>query len=146
MRFVILLLALIAAGPGFAQSWQEPARGTTTRKALMDAVRPHAMWLLGSPIEFVVGELRQSGNLAYGALYPQRPGGAEIDLTMTPGYQRGDLDPDSMDGVAMQVLYYKSGQTWVAVEWSLGAQDVWFAYAPICAVWRKVIPEACAGL
>jgi len=146
MRFVILVLALMAAGPGYPQGWQEPARGTPTRKALMDALRPHAMWMLGAPIEFVVEELRQSGNLAYAAVYPQRPGGGEIDLTKTPGYDRGELDPDSLDGVAMQALFFKSGQTWVAVEWSLGAQDVWFAYGPICAVWREVIPEVCEGL
>ena len=145
MRFVILALGLMMAGPGSAQSWQEPARGTPTRKALMDALRPHAMWLLGSPVEFVVDELRQSGNLAFAAVSPQRPGGGAIDLYETPGYQRGELDPDSMDGVSMQALYFKSGETWVAVEWSLGAQDVWFAYEPICAVWRKVIPEVCAG-
>lgn len=146
MGFVILLLALVAAWPGYAQSWQEPARGTPTRQALMDALRPHAMWMLGSPIEFVVYDLRRSGKLAFASVYPQRPGGSEIILRDTPGYQRGELDPDFMDGVAMQALFYKSGETWVAVRWDLGATDVWYAYEPICTTWRKVIPEACEGL
>jgi len=46
----------------------------------------------------------------------------------------------------MQALYYKSGETWVAVHWTIGASDVWWAYEPICAVWRQVIPEGCEGL
>ncbi len=145
-RLVVLLLALMTPVPGFAQSWQEPARGTQTRKALMDALRPHAMWLLGSPIEFVVHDLRQSGNLAFASVYPQRPGGVEINIRDTPAYQRGELQPDYLEGVGIQALFYKSGQTWVAVHWALGATDVWYAYEAICASWRKVIPEACEGL
>jgi len=145
-RILVFLLALMGAMPGFAQSWQEPARGSTTRQALMDALRPHAMWVLGSPIEFVVHDLRQSGNLAFASVYPQRPGGAEINLRETPAFRRGDLEPEFMDGVAIQALYYKSGQTWVAVHWALGATDVWYAYGPFCESWRKVIPDVCEGL
>lgn len=111
----------------------------------MDALRPHAQWMLGSPIEFVVFDLRQSGRLAFAAVNPQRTGGAEIRLHETPGYQRGELDIDFMDGVAMQALFYKSGETWVAVHWALGATDVWYAYEPICAVWAAVIPEVCGS-
>jgi hypothetical protein len=145
MRFVLLLLGLVLAGPVSAQSWQEPARGTPTRQALMDALRPHAMWVLGSPIEFVVHELRQSGKLAFAAVDPQRPGGSQINLRETPGFHRGDLDPDFMDGMTLQALLYKSGDTWVAVEWAIGATDVWFATDPICNTWRAVIPEACGN-
>ena len=29
---------------------------------------------------------------------------------------------------------------------AMGATDVWYAYEPICAVWRPVIPEACQGM
>lgn len=141
----VLGLALLAT-PLAAQDWHEPTRGTPTRQALMDALRPHALWLLGSPVEFVVHDLRRSGDLAFASVSPQRPGGAEINLPETPGARRGELEPDYMDGVAMQALFYKSGQTWVAVQWALGATDVWYAYEPICAVWRAVIPEACEGL
>ena len=146
MRVFILLCVILFGSPAVAQSWSEPARGTATRSALMDALRPHVMWVLGSPIEFVVYDLRQSGNLAFASVYPQRPGGAEINLRETPAFQRGDLEPEFMDGLAVQALYYKSGQTWVAVHWALGATDVWYAYDPICASWRKVIPDACEGL
>lgn len=138
---------LICLGlPVVAQDWQEPARGTPTRAALMDALRPHAMWLLGAPIEFVVHDLRRSGNLAFASVTAQRPGGGQIVLSETPGYHRGEVDADFGADTGMQALYFRSGDTWVAVEWALGAQDVWYAWEPICAVWRAVIPEACEGL
>lgn len=146
MRYVFLLVMLLGAGGANAQNWQEPPRGSPVREALLDALRPHAMWMLGSPIEFVVYDLRQSGKLAFASVYPQRPGGAEIDLRDTPAFQRGELDPEFMDGVTMQALYYKSGETWVAVHWALGATDVWWATEPICGSWRKVTPEICEGL
>lgn len=145
MRWIVVALAMLVSGAAAAQEWQEPARGTPTRSALMDALRPHAQWMLGSPIEFDVHELRRAGNLAFASVYPQRPGGGVIDLRTTPGYARGELSPDDMDGVGMQALYYKSGETWVAVHWGLGATDVWYAYGPVCDIWRKVIPEACQG-
>lgn len=139
------VLAAAVSGPAPAQGWTEPARGTATRKALMDALRPHAEWVLGAPVEFVVHDLRQAGDLAFASVYPQRPGGGTIDLWRTPAAQRGELDPDVMDGVGMQALYRKSGDTWVAVHFAIGATDVWYAYGPICAIWRRVISEACVG-
>lgn len=146
MRMGLILTLMLLAAPVWAQGWSEPARGTAERAALMDAIRPHAEWMLGAPVEFVVFDLRRSGDLAFASLYPQRPGGGRIDLNRTPGAQRGDLDLEDMDDIGIQVLYRKSGKTWVAVHWVIGAGDVWYAYGPICAVWRPVIPEACQGL
>jgi hypothetical protein len=65
-----LAAAMVAAAP--AAGWEEPARGTKTRKALMDAVRPHVEWSLGARVEFVVGKLRRSGDVAYAELTAQR--------------------------------------------------------------------------
>ena len=70
----------------------------------MDAIRPHIEWELGQPVEFIVNELRASGNYALAFLAPQRPGGTKIDLLKTPGFQRGSLEPDYMDGTAVVVL------------------------------------------
>ncbi|TDK48051.1 hypothetical protein [Antarcticimicrobium luteum] len=142
-----LVMVLLLAGPLSAQGWQEPQRGTALRAALMDALRPHAEWLLGAPVQFVVHDLRVSGDLAFASVSPQRPGGGEISLWRSPGYARGELHPEGMEGGAtMQALYVRSGQTWVAVHWAMGASDVWYAYGPICAIWRRVIPEACQGM
>ncbi|MEP5009954.1 hypothetical protein, partial [Roseobacter sp.] len=130
-RFVTILLMLVAS-PVFAQSWTTPARGTQTRQDLMDAIRAHAEWQLGAPVQFVVEDLRQAGDIAYGSLRAQRPGGGAIKLYDTPAYARGQLYPEELDGASYHVLYQRSGRTWVAVEWSLGATDVWWSWGPIC--------------
>ena len=84
--FALVLGVFVFGGaPVFAQSYSEPARGTATRAALMDAIRPHVVWDLGQPIEFVVDELRVAGDVAYGSLSPQRPAGGAIDLYNHPG-------------------------------------------------------------
>ena len=74
----------------------------------------------------------------------QRPGGGAINMAKTPMAARGDYDPEFSSGAHVQVLYVKSGDTWVALHWALGATDVWYAWEPICAEFRQLIPEACA--
>src|SRR5690606_35186854 len=139
MRLLISLLLMLLAAPLAAQNWSEPPRGSVLRATLMDAVRPHAEWNLGAPVEFEVLELRHSGDVAFASLWAQRPGGQQIDMTKTPMYQRGDIDPEIADGATLQVLYRKSGVTWVAVHWAIGATDVWFAYGPLCREYKDVI-------
>jgi hypothetical protein len=146
MRIASAILAVGLTGATMAGAWTEPARGSATRSALMDALRPHAEWLLGAPVEFYVHEMRVQGGIAFASVYPQRPGGAEINLRHTPAFGRGEISPDDMEGVGMQALYMLSGQTWVAVHWAIGATDVWYAYEPICAQYRAVVPEACQGM
>lgn len=165
MKFGLVLVALLAAAPLAAQemskskngtskvlsknqqptvsNWYEPQRGTAERKALMNALRPLAEVDLGSPVEFVVHDLRVSGDRAFASVQPQRPGGKEIDLASTPGYVRGDFSYDMMDGTHMQALYVRSGETWVVMEHSIGAMDVWFAGEPFCSSWGPVIAEFC---
>ena len=126
-----------------ADSYFEPKRGTTLRSSLMDAIRPHIEWELGQPIEFIVNELRASGNYALAFLSPQKPGGIKIDISKTPGFKRGSLDPNYMDGTAVVVLYEKKRETWVAVHHSIGATDVWFSEPELCSQYQLVIPEFC---
>ncbi|WP_093094843.1 hypothetical protein [Shimia aestuarii] len=144
LRALMILLAMAVTFPALA--WEEPARGTATRAALMDAIRPHAEWQLGAPVQFVVEDLRRADDIAFASLRAQRPGGGAINLYDTPAYQRGELYPEDMDGAWYHVLYKKSGSTWVAVQWSLGATDVWWAWAPTCRVFRPVIAEFCTGI
>lgn len=145
MRLLLLIWIWIIWGlPALA--WEEPARGTETRAALMDAIRPHAEWQLGAPVQFVVGTLRRQGDLAFAMLMAQRPGGVAINMFQTPGYLRGEIDPEFMDGTSIQVLYKKSGDTWVAVHWAIGATDVWFSWGPLCREYRPVIEEFCVGV
>lgn len=79
---VAVVLAMCTIVP--AAAWEVPARGSALRSDLMDAARPHAEWMLGAPVEFVVTELRVSGDLALAMLVPQRPGGGAIDVLRTP--------------------------------------------------------------
>ena len=147
-RVVLKLLAVVVSLLPVAlaaQSWQEPARGSAIRTALMDAIRPHVEWKLGAPVEFLVYDLRVAGDVAFANLYPQRPDGAAIDLYQTPAFRRGELDPQEIDGAGVQVLYRKTGSTWVALHWLIGAGDVWWSDPAYCPNWRLVIPEACQG-
>ncbi|WP_204113878.1 hypothetical protein [Shimia biformata] len=127
-----------------AQDWHEPQRGTETRKDLMDAMRAHAEWQLGAPIQFVVEDLRVAGDIAYAALVAQRPGGGAIDLAATPAAAQGRLDPEFLDGTWYNAFYRKVGRTWVAIDWTLGATDAWWAEPVMCAAFEPVIPEFCA--
>lgn len=139
-----LVFGMLAQGVS-AQSWYTPQRGTAERAGLMDAIRPHAEWMLGAPVQFVVQELRVSGDVGFAALHPQRPGGGAISLLHTPGYARGVFEPEEFDGVHTHVLYRRSGATWVAMDWSIGATEAWFSTPEYCEVWRSVIAEYCIG-
>lgn len=140
---MILAAGLLVAGQ--AQAWEEPARGSATRAALMDAIRPHAEWALGGPVEFIVQELRRDGDVAFSSLEAQRPGGGAIDTATTPIVQRQEAE-DWMDLEQVLVLYKKSGDTWVAVHFSFGATDAWFVWEPLCREYRPVISDYCNGV
>lgn len=126
--------------PGFA--WETPAPGTALRGDLMNAVRPHAEFILGPPVVFIVDDLRVSGDVAFANLHPVRPGGREITRDEIP--QRDGVDnPFDWDGVQMQALFQRTGGGWTAVHHVMGATDVWWANPEFCPVWRSVIPEVC---
>ena len=141
MRIFTFMVSLLWAG--MALAWEEPARGTDTRRAMMDALRPHVEWHLGAPIEFVVRDLRRAGTVGFASVQAQRPGGQQINQNETPGAVRGIIDPEEMDGASIQALYRKSGDTWVAVHWAIGATDVWWADPDLCPEYAAVTPEVC---
>ena len=140
MRHLAALFVLIATP---LQAWTEPASGSADRAGLLDAIRPHAEYLLGAPVQFIVRQLRVDGDKGFAALEPQRPGGQAIMVENTPMVQRGDYDPDHMDGLHLEALYIRSGATWVAVHWAIGATDVWFAESDLCGSYRRVIADFC---
>lgn len=144
-----LTASLTTSMPALAQDWSEPTRGSQTRKDLMDAIRPHAEWQLGAPVQFVVDTLRLSGDRALAFLSPQRPGGVPIDVTSVPAVLRGHWGVDSdgyledMDGVSIMALLVKSGDTWVAQHFSVGATDLWISDPEICADYITVMSDFC---
>ena len=141
-------LALIAAFCGSAhcvaaQTYREAARGSDTRQEILDAIRPQAEWNFGPPVEFVVGEIRVAGNVAFATVRAQRPGGAQIDIFTTPAVERGQLDPQAGNGPTMEVLLQKSGRVWVGVHYGINSSEGWW-YDPVyCPIWSAVLPEIC---
>ncbi|WP_425074015.1 hypothetical protein [Sagittula sp. S175] len=134
---VTLLAAPLAA-------WETPQRGSQTRSDLMDAMRPHVEWIFGAPLLFRVDDLRVQGDVAFAMLEPIRPDGSTMhrgDLMLG----RGADDIFEFGGPSVQVLYQRSGNTWVAVHWEIGASDAWWYWPELCPTWWSVIPEACAG-
>ena len=57
-------VGLLSVFASASYAWEEPARGTSDRSELMDAIRPHIEWSLGAPIEFVISQLRVSEEVA----------------------------------------------------------------------------------
>lgn len=140
MRFV-LTVAMVLGSP--AWSYDTPARGTALRADLMDAIRPIAVWQLGGPVEFVIHDLRVSGDAAFASVIAQRPDGGEIDMRQTPMVRRGEYDPEVGDGPTMQALLIRSGPGWVPVTYAIGPTDVWWAWDEYCPLWGAVLPEIC---
>ena len=145
IRFALIMFCFFAGA--LRAETVEPARGSVTRAALMDALRPHVEWMLGAPVEFVVYDIRanRDAGRAFVSARAQRPGGKAIDLRKTPGFARGEIDPEYMDGSTVQALYMKVGATWVAVHWAVGATDAWYHTTVFCKDYVTVISEACAG-
>ncbi|MEM7074750.1 MAG: hypothetical protein AAGA28_08165 [Pseudomonadota bacterium] len=138
----IALLLWALSGPSLATDIYEPPSGSIERQLLLDAIRPHVEWNLGGPVEFKVIDLRVNGDLAFAQLYPWRPGGEAIDLALSPMVARG-VPLGMLDGVRLEALLIREGETWVALLHEIGATDVWFSSPEICDAFRSVIPDYC---
>ncbi len=139
--FLGLVLGLAAPLPGSAEII-EPDRGSALRTDLLDALRPKAEWLLGEPVEFVVHEMRVAGDVAFVAVWAQRPGGGQIDVRETPSAREdwpGWIDWEVGDGPAIQALMRKSGRMWVAVEMVVNPTERWFGDRYFCPIWGEVL-------
>jgi hypothetical protein len=141
MMKLILPLFLLLTSPAVA--WETPTRGSSDRKELMDAIRPQAEEALGAPVEFVVKEMRVSGNLAFVMVWPQRPDGGKIDLYTTPLALEDDYFPHFYEGSRIDALLEKSGDTWVAKKFVIGVMSDWWSDPGYCSDFAAVIPETC---
>ncbi len=140
-RIIVAIILLVLTLP--AHAYESPPRGTALRADLMDALRPIAEWTLGAPVQFVVNDIRVSGNVAFVSVTAQRPGGVPINIRNTPLVLRDKIEPDMIDGTNIQALLQKSGRMWVPVHQETGATDVWYAWPALCPVWGPVLPETC---
>ncbi|MEM6385345.1 MAG: hypothetical protein AAF718_03815 [Pseudomonadota bacterium] len=136
------LVALLLFAPTVAHAWSEPPRGSELRSEILGAIRSVVAVDLNPPLEFIVNELRQEGDIAFGALQPQRPGGAAITWDSTAIAARGEPE-DWYDGTTVHAFVQRVDGAWLVEDYSIGATDVWWFKSPLCANYQRVIPEYC---
>lgn len=144
LKSVGLIAALcMASAPALAQSYSTPPSGSETRQDILDAIRPLAEWNYGAPVEFLVGEIRVAGDVAFATVRAQRPGGVPIDIFKTPAALRHDTDPQAGNGPTVEALLQKSGRVWVSVHYGINSSEGWW-YDPLyCPLWAPVLPDIC---
>lgn len=117
-----LALALLACAPAVRAQVYEPARGSTERAAVLDALRdavrsPEGGGIRGA-VEFTDVRLRAAGPWAFINALPQRPGGGDT--------RHCEAGPDS-DGYGdpqVIALLYRRGSRWETWEIGTCATDV----------------------
>lgn len=125
LGFIISAIFAFQFGSAFAQSRAyNPRPGNIERRELLNLLRPIIARDLGAPIEFVVNEMRISGEYAFVSVDAQRPGGRRIDPSKTKW--AGRLHPDIINCCHAQAIYQKRGNRWRILESALGATDVWY--------------------
>ncbi|WP_417261995.1 hypothetical protein [Celeribacter sp.] len=144
--FVSVVLSFAVTPPVVAQDWHEPARGSLERTQIMNALRPVIEWRLGAPVEFVVYELRSTGERAFASLAPQRPGGGTIDIREAPMVRYWGDDAsyfEEVGGLDVIAFLIREGDQWAVIDHSIGATDVWFAAEPYCTVFPELLFDYC---
>ena len=108
----------VAASPA---RYYTPKRGSSERRAIMEAARQPISAEIGQTVIFVVDELRSDGHVAYLQAVPHQPDGAPLDWTQTRF--REDWNSDFMSDVVM-VLLSRVGERWLVVDYVIGPTDV----------------------
>lgn len=142
MKWFFTLFLFLWPVAATSQDWYEPQRGSAERRELMNAIRPKAEEIFGAPVEFVIHQLRVSGNRAFASVRAQRPGGGEIHIRSTPGWQSGYFLPDA-DWTGGQALLVRTGAGWAPSQVLFGATDVWWSEPKACSEFRAVIADVC---
>lgn len=117
----IMLIGTVAA---FAQTVHTPEKGSTERKAILDALRIPVEKELKQKIAFAAEHFNVSGNWAFLGGAPQTPGGGRPNYRGTP-YQEA-INADMFDNNFFAVLK-KSGGKWRVVHYDIGCTDVCYA-------------------
>jgi hypothetical protein len=140
--FILIIFAFMTAWSGEpAQAW-EPERGSTVRKAIIDALRPVVVRDLGTPVVFKTNRLNVEGDWAFISATPERGGGKGIDWSRTR-YGRA-IANDMMSDIILALLRVDSG-SWTLVEYALGPTDVtWEEWIPKHGLARRLFDETAA--
>ena len=122
--FLLAGLMTILAGGGIAQAVYTPEKGSTERKAILDALRIPVERKLKQKIVFNAEHFNVMGNWAFLGGDPQSPGGGRPDYRGTP-FQKA-IDADMFDNNFFAILK-KAGGKWKLVTYSIGCTDVCYA-------------------
>ena len=103
-----------------------PARGTTERKAIMDAARGPVSNDIGQTVIFVAKVLNSDGHWAYLQAKPVQPNGKPLNWNKTR--YAADWQADVMSDTVMVLLAKQNGQ-WQTVDHIVGPTDVfWYGW------------------
>ena len=134
-RFVLATACAAVFDPSLATATDQidyPARGTSERIEILEAARPTFEAETNGPVEFVIRTLNESADWVFGDVRVQRPGGAEIDWSLTKHAREvneGSFDPDH-SYFLLRLSTRRFGNKWTLAEISVGSSD------PVWAVWR----------
>ncbi len=119
---LIAMALLLPLQHGFAQQVHTPARGTSERAAILDAVRPSLEAVLRPPVQFVVETMNVSQGWAFVTLNPQRPEGKQIDPLKTGLAE--DWEEGFYDGLTTYALLWSRNGRWNLITSVIGPTDV----------------------
>ena len=136
--FLLLLFAAFfgAVAPAArAQEYITPPVGSTSRKEVLDAIRPRVERHFGQTVKFVPTIFRVSPRWALVVATAQRPNGAPIDYTLSPGYRknpreiREDVRQGMLFGGVIALLRQTGSGAWEIADVVYDAGDaVWSDY------------------
>ena len=133
MTYIKLLLAtmlcassIVAQGGGTLKTGTAavpyvPEKGSTERKAIVDALRAPVEKQLKQPVIFKIDHLKVQNNWAFLIGRPQKPDGSAIDYTNTV-YQEA-VDSGAFDDGVVALLRNINGK-WTVKQYVIGATDV----------------------
>ncbi len=116
----------LPASSVFAGEIYEPKRGSSERKAILDALRPVMEARMRGPVEFVIRKLRVEDGWAFVVTDPQRPGGASINIRETAFADEADY----MDGLTTYALLRHKNGVWRLFDHAIGPTDVFYEIWP----------------
>lgn len=96
------------------------------RRLLLDALRPRIERDLGSPVVFVVRQMRIGGNYAFLSAEAQRPNGIRINARNTPFGRKNPEGLEFWDCCQLQAVFQKINGRWQVLDSAIGATDVWY--------------------
>jgi hypothetical protein len=139
VRTILALVVWMAVClPATAQSWRitSPARGSTLRAEILDALRPNIERETGGPVQFVITALNVMGPWAYVDAKPQRPDGRPINWRATKFRQA--YEADMFSGLVLALLLQRLDGSWIVVGTFIGPTDVaWYEWVD-----KYKLPEA----